>query len=184
MNQMIRDLLAFTHAESDPLLSEAKVDANETVRHALKHLQILIEESGAEIITGNLPVIKIQPTHLLQLFQNLIGNALKYRAKDVPPRIRVEAALDGRIWTFSVADNGIGFDSAFKEQVFGVFKRLHSNEEYSGNGIGLAICERIVRLYGGRIRAESAPGQGSTFYFSLPVVEAMEAPTKVMQTSV
>jgi PAS domain S-box-containing protein len=185
MSQMIRDLLAFTHADNEPSLLEARVDANETLQHVLTHLKILLEESKTEIIAMELPVLPVQPTHFLQLLQNLIGNALKYRKVDTPPRIRIQAQLDGSTWTFSVGDNGIGFDSAYGRQIFGVFKRLHYSREYSGNGIGLAICERIVRLYGGRIWAESAPGQGATFFFTLPVADAADSiPSKVMKTAV
>jgi light-regulated signal transduction histidine kinase (bacteriophytochrome) len=107
--------------------------------------------------------------HLAQLFQNLISNALKYRTKD-PPRVEVSAAERDGWWIFSVADNGIGIDEKYANQIFGLFKRLHSQTEYRGSGIGLAICERIVEQYGGRIWLEkSAPGSGSVFSFSIPV---------------
>lgn len=183
MHQMIRDLLAFSHADNETL-QEVRVDANEILRRVMGHLRLIIEDTEAEIDADILPVLAMQPTHLLQLLQNLIGNALKYRTADVAPRIRIRAQLEGSIWNLSVADNGIGFDSAFAEQIFGVFKRLHS-VEYSGNGIGLAICERIVRLYGGRIWAESAPGKGSTFFFTLPAVDAaVSANSNTMETAV
>jgi len=182
MSQMIRDLLTFTHADREGSLQEARADANETLNHVTDHLNTLIEETGAEIIATELPVLEVQPTHLLQLLQNLIGNALKYRAEDVPPRICISARLDGPTWIFSVADNGIGFDSAFAEQIFGVFKRLHHRPDVSGNGIGLAICERIVRLYGGRIWAESSPGAGATFFFALPAAD--RAAPNAMRTAV
>jgi PAS domain S-box-containing protein len=185
MNQMIRDLLAFSHADTDTSLLEARVDANETLRHVIHHSKRLIEEIGAEIISTTLPVIAVHPTHFLQLLQNLVGNALKYRAEGVPPRIQIDAQLDGSTWTFSVADNGIGFDSAFAEQIFGVFKRLHNSKEFSGNGIGLAICERIVRLYRGRVWAESVPGKGSTFFFTLPVADVVaQADLSAIETAV
>ena len=185
MNQMIRDLLAFSHAENDSSLLEARVDANETLHHVIRHSKRLIEESDAEIIATPLPVLAVHPTHLLQLLQNLVGNALKYRAEGVPPRIQIDARLNGSTWTFSVADNGIGFDAAFAEQIFGVFKRLHSSKEFSGNGIGLAICERIARLYRGKVWAESVPGQGSTFFFTLPAADvAAQADLSAIEAAV
>jgi PAS domain S-box-containing protein len=188
MHRMIRDLLAFTRtgATGDPASpAEARgdgpVDGNDTLRQVLENVRRHAAESGAEITSSRLPVLPVQSTHFLQLLQNLIGNAIKYRAESVPPRIHIDARLEGALWTFSVADNGIGFDAEFAQQIFGVFKRLHQTAEYPGNGIGLAICERIVRFYGGRIWAASAPGQGSTFYFSLPAV-AERAP-QLLQSS-
>jgi light-regulated signal transduction histidine kinase (bacteriophytochrome) len=101
------------------------------------------------------------------LFQNLLGNALKYR-RDEPPRIHVSALRKGAEWIFTVRDNGIGIDPQHRQQIFGVFKRLHSREKYSGTGIGLAICQKIVERYGGRIWVESEPGKGSEFKFAIP----------------
>jgi PAS domain S-box-containing protein len=181
MGQMIRDLLSFTRADPETSILEAHANGNEIFRQVIRHLKTLIEESGAEISSDELPVLRVQPTHLLQLFQNLIGNAIKYRA-EIAPHIHVGAQLDGSSCTFSVADNGIGFDSAFAEQIFGVFKRLHHASEYSGSGIGLAVCDRIVRLYGGKIWAESEPGRGAAFFFTLPVAEAA-APVHSMKAS-
>jgi light-regulated signal transduction histidine kinase (bacteriophytochrome) len=106
-------------------------------------------------------------SHLQQVFQNLIGNAVKYRnAENV--RIHVSAVGHGASWRFAVADNGIGIDPQYKEKIFGVFKRLHRDQKYSGTGIGLAICQRVVERYGGRIWVESEPGRGSTFFFTVP----------------
>jgi PAS domain S-box-containing protein len=185
MGQMIRDLLAFTRADPEASLLEARADANEILRQSMGLLKTLIEETGAEIISAGLPVLRVQPTHLLQLLQNLIGNALKYRAQNAPPRILIAAEIEGSACTLSVADNGIGFDAEFAGQIFGIFKRLHDTAEYCGNGIGLALCDRIVRLYGGKIWAESAPGRGATFFFTLPVAEtAAPAHSNVMKTSV
>ena len=104
---------------------------------------------------------------LEQVFQNLIGNAIAYRG-DEPPRIQVAAVRQGNEWLFSVQDNGIGIEPQFQEQIFGIFKRLHSTAEYSGTGMGLAICQRAIERAGGRIWVESAPGKGSTFYFTVP----------------
>jgi light-regulated signal transduction histidine kinase (bacteriophytochrome) len=105
--------------------------------------------------------------HLQQVFQNLISNALKYRYQD-PPRIHISAEDRGAAWCFSIEDNGIGIESQYKEKIFGVFKRLHNDQKYSGTGIGLAICQRVVQRYGGRIWVESEPGKGSTFFFTIP----------------
>ncbi len=107
--------------------------------------------------------------HAQQIFQNLIGSALKYRS-EAPPVVHVGARRDGDEWTFSVKDNGIGIDPKYQAQVFGLFKRLHSVAEYTGTGIGLAICKKLVERYGGRIWVESQEGEGSTFFFSIPEV--------------
>jgi light-regulated signal transduction histidine kinase (bacteriophytochrome) len=109
--------------------------------------------------------------HLEQLFQNLIGNAIKYRS-EAPPQIEISARRSPQEWTFHVKDNGIGIDPQYAKQVFGIFKRLHSSESYSGTGIGLAICQKIVERYGGRIWVESELGKGATFCFTLPVAQS------------
>jgi signal transduction histidine kinase len=108
--------------------------------------------------------------HFTQVLQNLIGNAIKYRSA-AAPEIRIGATRNNTLWEFSVADNGIGIEPDFKEQIFGIFKRLHNAEKYSGTGIGLAICQRIVQRYGGRIWVESEPGRGSTFFFTVPAAD-------------
>jgi light-regulated signal transduction histidine kinase (bacteriophytochrome) len=107
---------------------------------------------------------------LQQLFQNLIGNSIRYRSNEAP-RIQIEAKRQSSEWVFSIKDNGIGIDPQYKEQVFGIFKRLHSTAEYPGTGMGLAICQRIVERAGGRIWLESEPGKGSTFFFTIPARE-------------
>jgi light-regulated signal transduction histidine kinase (bacteriophytochrome) len=114
-----------------------------------------------------LPEGKMGETHLQQVLQNLIGNALKYRGEETP-RVHISALNLGAAWRFSVQDNGIGIDPAYKEKIFGVFKRLHRDHKYDGTGIGLAICQRVVERYGGRIWVESALGKGATFYFTVP----------------
>jgi light-regulated signal transduction histidine kinase (bacteriophytochrome) len=119
---------------------------------------------------GDLPRVCVAEVHFTQLLQNLIGNAIKYRSAAVP-EIRIEAMRKSGLWEFSVADNGIGIESDFKEQIFGIFKRLHNAEKYSGTGIGLAICQRIVQRYGGKIWVESEPGRGSTFFFTVPAAD-------------
>jgi light-regulated signal transduction histidine kinase (bacteriophytochrome) len=133
----------------------------------LANLDSAIQQSGAEIIVGQLPAVYMQEIHLIQIFQNLIGNAIKYRSDEVP-RIHVDASEREAEWLFAVRDNGIGIDPEYAENIFGVFKRLHNSEQYAGTGIGLAICRKCVARYGGNILVESRLGQGATFYFTIP----------------
>jgi len=116
-----------------------------------------------------LPSLRVHPTQLQQLFQNLVGNAIKYCRPGTPPIVNVRVRRDGEVWLFSVTDNGLGIEAEYQERIFGLFKRLHTGAEYSGTGIGLAICQRIVERYHGRIWVESILGKGSTFNFTLPV---------------
>ncbi len=166
MQMLVRDLLAYTQVRN--LEGREEIKAAEALASAIANLENAIDASSARITHGTLPPVRIHRTHLQQLFQNLIGNALKYRGVSAPS-IHVEANRQDRHWLFSVTDNGIGIDAAHKERIFGLFKRLHRSDEYSGTGIGLAICKRIVEQYGGRIWVESTPGEGSTFYFTIPV---------------
>jgi hypothetical protein len=145
----------------------ARVDSSAVLRSVLANLAEAIRESHAAITSDTLPQLFIGEAHLQQLFQNLIGNAIKYR-KEGPPIIHVSAVRQGDSWRFSVRDNGIGIDPQYKEKIFGVFKRLHRDQKYDGTGIGLAICQRVVERYGGKIWVESSPGEGSTFYFTVP----------------
>lgn len=167
MEMLVRDLLAYTqvkHLEAP----EIQCDATQSLSAALSNLTNAIVESEARITAGPLPVLSVHNIHLQQLFQNLIGNALKYTSK-IQPSIEVGAERQNEHWLFSVRDNGIGIDPQYKERIFGLFKRLHAGDEYSGTGIGLAICKRIVDRYHGRIWVESEPGKGSAFYFTLPI---------------
>lgn len=168
METLVRDLLAYTQVATFDAPLEV-VDANEAMKAALANLSGAIADSGAQITTGPLPALPVNGTHLQQLFQNLIGNAIKYRSPERSPAVHLGAERQNGYWVFSVVDNGIGIDPKYKENIFGLFKRLHSSDEYSGTGIGLAICQRIVDRYHGRIWVESEPGQGSTFRFTLPV---------------
>ena len=133
----------------------------------MENLQTSIQESAAEITHGELPTVRADGTQLAQLFQNLIGNALKFRG-EAPPKIRVDARREHDSWHFSVRDNGIGIDSKDQDRIFLIFQRLHRRQQYPGTGIGLAICKRIVDRHAGRIWVESDPGQGATFHFALP----------------
>jgi PAS domain S-box-containing protein len=167
MEKLVSDLLAYTQVTKFQKPSEL-ADANEAVAAALQSLGNSIGESDACISTDVLPSVHMHPVHLQQLFQNLIGNAIKYRNREQRPVVRITADRQIGQWAFAITDNGIGIPSEDKEHIFGLFKRLHSDAEYSGTGIGLAICKRIVEQYNGRIWVESEPGQGSVFRFTLP----------------
>jgi len=163
---LISDLLAYTRAgttEGD-ITSQ---DATAVLKHTLSGLAEAIRETSAIVTYDALPSVCMGETHLQQVLQNLIGNALKYRAQETP-RVHVSVLNLGAQWRFSVQDNGIGIDPAYKEKIFGLFKRLHRDHQYDGTGIGLAICQRVVERYGGRIWVDSALGKGATFYFTVP----------------
>lgn len=169
MSSLIRDLLAFSRAvHSDS--TERTVDANDAVRRAIEICEGAIRDARAEIECGTLPTVVGQEAPLVQVFQNLLSNSIKYRKPGTPARVRVGSEPRGDEVLIYVADDGIGFDPSYAQTIFGLFKRLHS-DEYPGTGLGLAICQRIVEQYGGRIWAESAPGEGSTFYFTLRPAE-------------
>lgn len=167
MKQLITDLLAFTRVSTQDGNESKPNDAGKALDGALKALDSVIQENGAVITRGELPPVRLHEFQLHQLFQNLIGNAIRYRSGD-PPRIHVAAARSNGDWLFSVQDNGMGIDPQYKEQIFEMFRRLHGPAEYPGTGMGLAICERIVERSGGRIWVESEPGRGSTFFFTIP----------------
>ena len=170
MQTLVQDLLAFSRVgrEGDKAIL---VDVNLAVQAALINLQSTIQDSNAQVQFGQLPSIVAEQSQLTQLFQNLIGNAIKFRGKE-PPRITISAEKRDREWILSVADNGIGIPPEYAETIFVIFKRLHTREEYAGSGIGLAICKKVVEQHGGRIWMESEPGKGSTFKVALPVRRA------------
>ncbi len=167
MNTLLKDLLTYTHLTGESDDPREPTDCNGVMKGVLKNLSMAIEESRAQITYDPLPTVVASPVHLLQLFQNLVGNAIKYRAKDAPI-IHISAAADGGKWIFSVKDNGIGIDPKHSTRIFGLFKRLHGRDRYSGTGLGLAICQKIVERYGGRIWVESELGKGSKFLFTWP----------------
>jgi PAS domain S-box-containing protein len=143
------------------------VDSGDVLRQAVLNLEGSVIENNAVITNDPLPSLMASEAPLIQLFQNLLANALKYRSEE-PPKIHISAVREGSEWIFSVRDNGIGIDPRHARQIFGVFKRLHPHNKYPGTGIGLAICQKIVERYGGRIWVESQVGQGSDFKFAIP----------------
>ncbi|MCA9556764.1 MAG: histidine kinase, partial [Myxococcales bacterium] len=159
-------LLAYSRIKTRALPHEP-VACNEAVEEALANLQMAVREVDAQIEVGSLPTVEGDPTQLVQLFQNLIGNALRFRG-EAPLRVRIGAVPEGDCWRISVADNGIGIEPQFFERVFVIFQRLHTADEYPGTGIGLALCKQIVERHGGRIWLESGPGAGAAFHFTLP----------------
>lgn len=167
MQQLIRDLLAYSRIGMAERPAEP-TDCNEVLAEVLNDLQSAIDESQARITADPLPIIAVNPRQLIQLFTNLIGNAIKYRAAEIPPHIhiRVEPQLDR--WCFEVRDNGIGIELEYFDRIFQIFQRLHSPRAYPGTGIGLAICKKIVESYGGKIWVESSVNSGSRFFFTLP----------------
>jgi light-regulated signal transduction histidine kinase (bacteriophytochrome) len=173
MRALITDLLAYTRAgEKQP--GDTAVDCGALLAHVLDDLHLAIKDSAAEVTHDALPTVPGDARQLGLVFQNLISNALKFRSA-APPRIHISARREGAQWVFSVRDNGIGLDPRHAERIFQVFQRLHTRSEYAGTGIGLAICKKIVERHGGRIWVESAPGQGTTFFFTLFVAQEADA---------
>ena len=166
MQNLIDGLLGYSRISRKTQL--AIVDANAVCAAALANLEQAVRESAGEVTVDTLPTVSGEPVQLVQLFQNLIGNALKYRKSGVPPQVRVSARRTGEWWTFAVSDNGIGIEPQHRDRVFQIFQRLHTKEEYPGTGIGLASCKKIVERHGVEIWVESTPGEGATFYFSIP----------------
>jgi PAS domain S-box-containing protein len=165
MRGLINDLLTYSRAGSQP--AHEPVDCNAILDHALKNLQAAIADSGAIVAHDTLPTVLGDAGQLAQVFQNLIGNAIKF-CGERSPQITVGAARDGDEWLFRIADNGIGIDAEYATRIFLLFQRLHGRDAYPGSGIGLAVCKKIVERNGGRIWFESTPGEGTTFFFSLP----------------
>ncbi len=168
MQAMITALLAYARISSNEI-SPVPFRSEEALDDALLNLQVAVEESAAKITRGTLPVLRGDRIQVMQLFQNLVENGIKYRRKDEPPEVNITAmpATDGYC-QFTVRDNGIGIDPKFFTRLFTIFQRLHTREQYEGTGIGLALCRRIVERHGGRIWVESEPDKGTAFHFTLP----------------
>jgi PAS domain S-box-containing protein len=170
MQGLIQDLLAYSRAGTNERKLR-EVPSENALQKALINLRAAIKQSGAVVTHDALPAVTTDETQLTQVFQNLVGNAIKYRRAE-EPRVHVSAARnDCNEWTFSVRDNGLGIDSQYFERIFVLFQRLHGRDEFEGTGIGLAVCKRIVERMGGKIWVESQPEKGSTFYFALPDIE-------------
>jgi signal transduction histidine kinase len=177
MRALINALLSYSRVTTKAL-PYAQVSLNDIAAEVLSDLQMRIEDTGGTVHVGSLPVIDADATQMRQLLQNLIANALKFRRKDEPSVVRVEARLftpedaSGQrmpqMCEISIADNGIGFDEKYLDRIFAIFQRLHGRNEYEGTGIGLATCRKILERHGGTITARSAPGQGATFIAVLP----------------
>jgi PAS domain S-box-containing protein len=166
MQRLIQDLLAYSRVGSKGM-NLLDISSEDALHHALVNLRGAIEESSALVTHDRLPTVLADEMQLIQLFQNLVANAIKYQKSGIP-LAHVSATRNGeKKWQFSVRDNGLGIDPQYFERIFGLFQRLHKREEFAGTGIGLAICKKIVERHGGRISVESQPGQGSTFRFTL-----------------
>jgi len=166
MQRLIQDILAYSRISSRGAVL-ALVDTSAVVQDALDRLASTITQAGARIEKPVLPMVMADRTQLTQLFQNLIGNAIKFSNKDSPV-VQIDATRDGAGWRFTVTDNGIGVAPEYRDRIFGIFQRLHTREEYDGTGIGLAICKRVVQRLGGKIGVDSAPNGGATFWFTIP----------------
>ncbi|MGE5505564.1 MAG: ATP-binding protein [Actinomycetota bacterium] len=170
MDGLVLDLLEYSRIErrGEPMVP---TPVEEVLATAMLHLSVAIDECGAQVGVENgdaSPVVVADRSQVIRLFQNIIGNAVKYRAPDRPPEVLIAwKPLEG-FWLFTIADNGIGIDTQYHDRIFGIFQRLHTREKYDGTGIGLAVCKKIVERHGGRIWLESVPGQGTTFFFTLP----------------
>lgn len=166
MQTLIDDLLAYARVGRDKTTTASS--STEAMDEAEANLRLSIEEAGATVTRDPLPTVQANTLDLTQLFQNLLGNAIKFRRPGVTPEVHVSASPADKGWLFSVRDNGIGIEPQYADKIFEIFQRLHTREAYAGTGVGLAICKKIVERYGGRIWVESKPDQGSTFYFTLP----------------
>ena len=175
MLRLLEDLLAYAQASHFELDKRNRASMDRALKSALENLRAEIESTGAIVTAGALPEVVAHEAHMVQLFQNLVGNAIKYRS-EAAPRVRIGCTKRGGECVVEVSDNGIGIEPQYEKQIFKPFKRLHG-EDRPGSGIGLATCQKIVSGYGGRIWLESQPGKGSTFFFSLPAAAAEEAKT-------
>lgn len=173
MRALLADLLAYTEIGARPEPPAQPVDLNGVLEKVLLNLKVLIEETGAVVTADPLPIIMAYESHCVSLFQNLIGNAIKYRSEQ-PPRIHISLQREDSQVRFAVRDNGMGIDPEYHSRIFVAFKRLHAQHKIQGSGIGLAICQRVVERYGGRIWVDSRAGDGATFLFTLPETMMLE----------
>lgn len=166
MQQLINALLDYSRVSTraKPL---RPTNFEESLNHAIANLQASIKENNAVVTHDQLPTVEADSTQMVQLFQNLVGNAIKFHSEK-QPEVHIGAERNGTEWIFSVRDNGIGIDPQYFDRIFIIFQRLHSRGEYPGTGIGLAICKKIIERHKGRIWVESRPGEGATFYFTIP----------------
>lgn len=167
MNQLIQALLTYSRVGKGCLEFQA-TDCNSIMNSVLANLQGIIQETSAIINIDKLPIISAEPVQLTQLFQNIIGNALKYHKPDIQPQIKISVNRTGNSWQFEITDNGIGIDPDDFDRVFQIFQRLHPADSYAGTGIGLAICKKIVESHGGTIWVQSKQKMGTTFYWTIP----------------
>lgn len=170
MKKLIEDLLAYSRIATQNKTLKL-TNLNDVLKDVLLNLQEATKETGAVINYGKLPILAVNETQIMQLFQNLISNAIKFQSDEIP-NINISAEQKNNIWEFSVKDNGIGIEPEFFDRIFKIFQRLHTREEYPGSGIGLAICKRIVQMHGGKIWVDSEIGKGSTFYFTIPIIKS------------
>jgi PAS domain S-box-containing protein len=181
MQALINDLLIYSRVGTRGKSMEL-TDAHDLLGQAIKNLIVMIEENRAVITNDELPVVRVDTGQFIQVFQNLINNSIKFRGDDIP-LIRVSARDWGQEWVFSVRDNGIGIDQKYADRIFVIFQRLHGRQEYPGNGIGLAMCKKIVERHNGRIWFESEPGKGATFLFTIPKEAGLNVSRKVSGTN-
>lgn len=171
MQQMVADLLEYARFSRDNAANDSVVDTQVVLNEVIKNLGAPIEESSAIITYDAMPVVACNPVNLSSLLQNLIGNAMKYQQSGKTPAIHIGAEEKPMFWVFSVQDNGIGIKQEYFERIFYPFKRLHTTQQYSGTGMGLAICKKVIENLGGKLWLESTPGEGSIFYFSIPKIK-------------
>jgi signal transduction histidine kinase len=167
MEALIRDVLAYSRVLNSDEIPLAWVESEALVAQAAANLRLALEEKSAKLTHDPLPSIRANEVLLVRVFQNLIGNAIKY-SNEGDVRIHISASRGTQSWIFSVADNGIGVEPQHFERIFGLFKRLHNTKSIAGTGMGLAICKKIVRMHGGKIWITSEVGKGSTFHFTIP----------------
>jgi light-regulated signal transduction histidine kinase (bacteriophytochrome) len=172
MQQLINDLLAFSRVGR--IANDfAPVDLEAALAQAQRQLATMLEETGATVTSDELPTISGESTLLVQLFQNLVGNALKFHGAE-PPRIHIAVRAEGGMWELSCSDNGIGIGEQYADKIFVIFQRLHARDAYGGTGIGLAMCKKIVEYHGGRIWLDTSQSSGAVFRWTLPMAGALD----------